>query len=75
MNGDVDVAREAAIGWGGDAYVSWRDGDRSCIRVTFVGDDDGETSEIADALSQWAEDQPDASVGGGDGEAVLTSCR
>ena len=32
-----DLAR-AGEGWGGDAYVAWRDGDRSCIRWDMVAD-------------------------------------
>ena len=77
VSGAVDsaTAREAAIGWGGDAYVSWRDGDRSCARIAFAGDSPADAAEIADALSEWASAQPDASVDDGGDAVVLTSCR
>jgi hypothetical protein len=44
----------AANGWGGDRYVAWTEGDRTCVRMDFVMDTDGDTAELADALSRWA---------------------
>lgn len=46
----------AVEGWGGDAYVLWTEGDRACVRTTFVGDTAEDTGEIADALGRWAAD-------------------
>ena len=48
-------AHDAADGWGGDWGVTWRDGDRSCMAVTMVGDDVGETEELRQAFDRWAE--------------------
>jgi hypothetical protein len=67
-------AREAVDGWGGDAYVAWADGDRSCIRASFVGDSEDDTGEIASALEAWAE-ETEAEVSSGGGDAVtVTRC-
>lgn len=72
---DTATARDAAIGWGGDQYVAWREGDRTCLRVSFVGDTDTDTDEIGEALTEWAEDHPDAEVTtGAGGRPTLTSC-
>ena len=65
-----DPARQAAEGWGGDWYVAWEDGETTCVRAEFVGDTATDTSEIADALTQWEIFRPDATVNG----ATLTSC-
>lgn len=53
-----DVAREAARGWGGDHYVAWRDGDRTCVRIDFVMDTSEDTAELEDALENWAAERP-----------------
>ena len=47
-------ALEAAIGWGGDSYVAWRDGDRPCVRIDFVMDSPAHTTELVEALRDWA---------------------
>ena len=72
----AEDARTAADGWGGDSGVAWRDGDRACVTMALVGDDAGETAELADAFERWAEEQPDASVtpGAGDGPFTVESC-
>lgn len=59
-----DPLGDVVEGWGGDSYVLWRegDGDEVCARATFVGDTDEDTEEIAEALSSWAAQQPDAEV-------------
>jgi hypothetical protein len=51
---DTDVARTAATGWGGDWGVAWRDGERSCVTATLVGDDIRETTEMQVAFETWA---------------------
>ncbi|MGH9138986.1 MAG: hypothetical protein ACRD0G_18395 [Acidimicrobiales bacterium] len=67
-------------GWGGDSYVAWRNDDgTSCVRANAIGDSDGDTAELRDALSDWAAAPPfsvTATVTGGDpGQPVtLTSC-
>jgi hypothetical protein len=52
---DQEVAGTAARGWGGDWAVAWRDGERSCVTATLVGDDISETTEMQVAFETWAE--------------------
>ena len=72
----MDEARPAATGWGGDWGVAWRDGGRSCVTATLVGDDVAETEEMRRAFDEWAAAQPDAHVvpSGGGGPFTLESC-
>ena len=72
---------DAVDGWGGDAYVAWRNPDgTTCVRASFVGDTQRDTDEIAAALRDFADSTGanplDASVTGGEpGQPVtLTSC-
>ena len=51
---DADDALDAADGWGGDHYVAWKDGDRSCVRMDFVMDSPDDTEELTTALAAWA---------------------
>lgn len=50
---DPVVALAAADGWGGDAYVAYRDGDRTCARVDLVADTPADLDEMAAALADW----------------------
>jgi hypothetical protein len=73
--GPQDPAVQRAVdGWGGDAYVVWREDDRTCARANLVGDTDEDTEEIAEALSAWAAQQDDAEASTGDGLVTFTSC-
>ncbi len=49
---------DAALGWNGDSYVIFREDDRICLQGTFVGDGEANTTEIADALADWAAAMP-----------------
>jgi hypothetical protein len=71
---DQEVARQAAIGWGGDQYVAWHDGDQTCVRATFEGDTGSDTAEMAEALASWAGDRDGASVSAAGDQVILTSC-
>ena len=72
---DQQVAARAAVGWGGDQYVAWRDGDETCLRVSFEGDTGDDTTEIADALDEWAAGRDGAEVTtNADDQPTLTSC-
>ncbi len=72
---DQGVARDAAIGWGGDEYVAWHDGDQTCLRVAFEGDTATDTTEIDDALTDWVDSHDGAEVTtNAAGQSVLTSC-
>jgi hypothetical protein len=69
------AAHDAADGWGGDWGVTWRDGDRSCVAVTMVGDDVGETEELRQALDRWAEGRDGATIAAsGGGPFTVQSC-
>ena len=46
---DVETARRAADGWGGDAYVAWREGEATCVRVAFVMDTPRDRAELVEA--------------------------
>ena len=70
----VDDARTAAGGWGGDRYVTWEAGDRTCMRVAFAGDSATDLRELRSAWSDWAEEGEGAEVQEADGRVVVTSC-
>ena len=40
--------------WGGDKYVTWTDGERTCIRDAVVGDTPEATTALFDAFADWA---------------------
>jgi hypothetical protein len=60
-------------GWLGDRFVSWRDGERSCVRMAFATLTRAEGAVLADALEAWAADRGDASVARGE-RTELTAC-
>lgn len=67
----------ATTGWGGDRYVAWRDGARSCLRDTVVMDTAQDTGELRQALRTWAgsaksQVRLDADIPAG---LTFTSCR
>jgi hypothetical protein len=64
----------AAQGWGGDWYVAWREGERTCVRTTLVMDDAKELRELESALDEWTAAQDDADVQRGDGQVTFRSC-
>ncbi len=68
---DGDVARSASRGWGGDSYVAWRDGRRTCVRMTFVMDTPKDTVELREALRDWAERRGAGATASG---LSLTTC-
>lgn len=51
---DDDTGLDAARGWGGDHYVAWRAGRRTCVRMSFVMDTAKDTAELDKALAGWA---------------------
>lgn len=68
-----DAAATAAAGWGGDHYVTWTDGGRTCVRANVVMDTGHDTDELVAALRSWAADHPGATVTA-PGPVVLTNC-
>ena len=67
----LDAAVRAAKGWGGDRYVAWRDGDRSCVRMDFVMDSPKETDELVKSLREWAAARKGSATAAG---PSLTTC-
>lgn len=68
---DDDVARGASRGWGGDSYVAWRDGRRTCVRMRFVMDTPKDTLELTEALRDWAQRRGAGATASG---SSLTTC-
>jgi hypothetical protein len=67
-------ARDAADGWGGDRYVAWRKGPRTCVRAALVMDSTEASARLAAALRRWADRHGNATVSGSD-PVTLTACR
>ena len=75
LNG-VDSAasvRQAAAGWGGDRYVAWDAGGRTCVRADIVMDTPADTQQLLAGLERWRRNRPGATVTG-TGPVTLTSC-
>lgn len=70
---DHDRAAAAAAGWGGDHYVTWTAGRRTCVRLNVVMDTDRDTDELVVALRSWTADHAGATVTGTD-PVVVTNC-
>jgi hypothetical protein len=72
------IAREAADGWKGDAYVRWQSGGAgSCVRIHYVMDSLDEAQQLYDAFTAWARTRGGAEVDAGSGkvpELQITSC-
>jgi len=73
LEGRLGRARafEAALGWGGDRYVAWKDGTRTCLRMDFVMDTPADTDQLARALAAWAAGRRGAASSSG---PSLTTC-
>jgi hypothetical protein len=61
---DETTASLASQGWGGDRYIAWQDGTRTCVRQTIVTDTPRDATELGAALHQWAQSRPGAEVTG-----------
>jgi hypothetical protein len=70
---DRASAATAAEGWGGDRYVAWSVGARTCVRDSVVMDTPADRAELVAALQQWASRRPGATVADAD-PVVLTRC-
>ncbi len=46
-------ALQAADGWGGDAYVTYQQAGKTCMRIAWRGDTDTDRTEMHDALDAW----------------------
>jgi hypothetical protein len=74
---DPVAALAAVDGWGGDSYRAYIAGERTCVKLRFVGEDDAAGAAMEAVLTSWAAAMPagaDAVVEI-DGEVVdLVSC-
>lgn len=60
---DPVVAKEAAAGWDGDRYATWRSPDgRTCVRVRFVTDGPEDSRQLQAALAAWVDRVTDREV-------------
>jgi hypothetical protein len=70
---DSSAAHRAADGWAGDWFVAWKDGNRSCVRATFVMETPADQRQLSSAFREWANDH-DATVTDGTSDTTLTTC-
>lgn len=59
---DARTALHAVDGWGGDAYVGYDKGGKSCVKAAFVGDTANDSTEMLTALNEWKKSFPAESV-------------
>lgn len=55
---DQWLGSTAGDGWGGDRYVTWRDGGRSCIVVDMAADTPNDLAQMQTAADSWAARAP-----------------
>lgn len=65
---------DAGEGWGSDAYVTWRDGDKACTRIDITADSNRDAEELAAAATIWSREAPDRTVEVVDGLLRVTGC-
>jgi len=65
------TAQDAAEGWGGDHYVAWRDGERTCVRMDFVMDTPSDNDQLVKALGDWSAKRRGTATAAG---TSLTTC-
>lgn len=72
---DEAVAVEASYDWGGDRYVTWREGPVTCTRFTLRMDFPEATDVVRDALTDWADNADvEADVVEQGQDTQVTSC-
>lgn len=54
------LGRVAGDGWGGDRYVRWEAGGRTCVRVDVATDTDDDRTDVLAAGAAWAQSAPGA---------------
>jgi hypothetical protein len=71
----LDTVEPVTRGWAGDAYVTWTDGSRSCLRLDTRMDTADEATSLRNALASWAATRSSASVVDlGGATTRLTAC-
>lgn len=71
---EPDALRRAASGWGGDRYVAWDEGKKTCVRVDVVMDTPRDADELRAALRAWVDEHEDTATLEGDSPIRFTSC-
>jgi hypothetical protein len=71
---DLQEVLPAVHGWGGDRYVAWRDGNRTCARTNVVMDSADDARELRAALAKVAEENDELKVGTSGGAITFRSC-
>lgn len=73
---EPEVAFEAALGWGGDAFAAVERDGVTCVRAAFVGDTADDEAQMTAALGQWLEAMPgdQARLLEVDGHPVIEAC-
>jgi hypothetical protein len=71
---EASVATNAASGWAGDWFVTWEDGEGSCIRIAYEMDTPGDLDELEDAYTSWAEPRGATVERMGSDRLEVTSC-
>ena len=59
---DLLQALDAALGWGGDAYVAFERDGATCLRYAVVGDETADTDQLAAAFEAWVAAAPAGSA-------------
>lgn len=70
---DPGDAESAADGWGADRYVTWLNGGQTCVRLAITMDTPEKAAELGQALTDWAQNTPGATVAG-QGPFTVTRC-
>jgi hypothetical protein len=73
LNATGVSGRTAAAGWGGDRYIAWKDGERTCVRTTIAMDTLQDDAELRKALDHLASIRKSVEVSG-KGPITFTSC-
>jgi hypothetical protein len=73
---DARTALGAVDGWGGDEYVTYRDGDRVCVVIEAQADTEGDAEALHEAAASWASRSPEGTtkVSLADGVVRLRTC-
>jgi hypothetical protein len=65
----------AAQGWGGDRYVAWAKGKRTCVRTAVAMDTRQDTDELRLSLAAYANERKGTTVAGPpEGPLTFTTC-
>ncbi|MEM9651797.1 MAG: hypothetical protein AAGA65_06855 [Actinomycetota bacterium] len=52
------LGEQAAAGWGGDQYVVWDDGGRTCLTADLAADTATDLLEMETAIGRWQQGEP-----------------